>query len=184
MHRAWPANAVSATWCRRRITLPPPAAISANDYYKSQPLPRLNPDGTVSLAQQQPTTPSNRMSIGSPASLSSLDGATDLTLASSSGSTALATLPDTVQVTFTVPQYVGHYGQILKVVGALEELGAWAPEKVRSVQRVGDLGASEPGWCASCCTAGTLSHTPANTPHPHLTPRTHTPRTGTCNGVE
>lgn len=36
----------------------------------------------------------------------------------------------TVPVQFVVPEYLTHWGQVLKVVGSLEELGSWKVEKV------------------------------------------------------
>lgn len=39
--------------------------------------------------------------------------------------------PSTVPVQFVVPEYLTHWGQVLKVVGSLEELGNWKVEKVR-----------------------------------------------------
>lgn len=38
--------------------------------------------------------------------------------------------PGTVPVQFIVPEYLTHWGQVLKVVGSLEELGSWKVEKV------------------------------------------------------
>lgn len=39
--------------------------------------------------------------------------------------------PGKVPVQFVVPEYLTHWGQVLKVVGSLEELGSWRVEKVR-----------------------------------------------------
>lgn len=36
-----------------------------------------------------------------------------------------------VHVQFMVPEYVTHWGQGLKVVGSVDELGSWTPSKVR-----------------------------------------------------
>lgn len=36
-----------------------------------------------------------------------------------------------VNVQFVVPEYLTHWGQVLKVVGSMEELGNWKVEKVR-----------------------------------------------------
>lgn len=38
--------------------------------------------------------------------------------------------PGKVPVQFVVPEYLTHWGQVLKVVGSLEELGSWTVEKV------------------------------------------------------
>jgi len=38
--------------------------------------------------------------------------------------------PSKVPVQFVVPEYLTHWGQVLKVVGSLEELGNWKVEKV------------------------------------------------------
>jgi hypothetical protein len=48
--------------------------------------------------------------------------------------------PGTVPVRFEVPEYTTHWGQVLKVVGSLEELGSWKVEKVGAV-----------GWWAGWC---------------------------------
>jgi hypothetical protein len=40
--------------------------------------------------------------------------------------------PTKVNVQFVVPEYLTHWGQVLKVVGSMEELGNWKVEKVRS----------------------------------------------------
>jgi hypothetical protein len=51
--------------------------------------------------------------------------------ASSNGNlTTLSEPSDKVQVQFVVPEYVTHWGQKLKLVGSVEELGSWKPEKV------------------------------------------------------
>lgn len=44
-----------------------------------------------------------------------------------------STGPSTVPVQFVVPEYLTHWGQVLKVVGSLEELGNWKVEKVSRV---------------------------------------------------
>jgi hypothetical protein len=44
-----------------------------------------------------------------------------------------STVPSTVPVQFVVPEYLTHWGQVLKVVGSLEELGNWKVEKVSRV---------------------------------------------------
>ncbi len=118
---------------RPLATAAPSALSAAARYYRDKPTPRLNPDGTVvTLAPpaapappSAPTTPGgSREATPSPGSpLSSAD------LVPSSSS-SLEVAPDRVQVTFVVPEYVTSYGQVLKVVGALEELGAWSPDKV------------------------------------------------------
>lgn len=38
--------------------------------------------------------------------------------------------PAKVNVHFEVPEYLTHWGQVLKVVGSLDELGNWKVEKV------------------------------------------------------
>jgi hypothetical protein len=40
--------------------------------------------------------------------------------------------PTKVNVQFVVPEYLTHWGQVLKVVGSMDELGNWKVEKVRS----------------------------------------------------
>jgi hypothetical protein len=40
--------------------------------------------------------------------------------------------PSKVNVQFVVPEYLTHWGQVLKVVGSQDELGNWKVEKVRS----------------------------------------------------
>jgi alpha-amylase len=54
--------------------------------------------------------------------------ALDATAKSSQQSTALATTGEAVTTTFTT-HYETSYGQVLRIVGALEELGAWQPDK-------------------------------------------------------
>ena len=38
--------------------------------------------------------------------------------------------PTKVPVQFVVPEYLTHWGQVLKVVGSLDELGNWKVEQV------------------------------------------------------
>src|SRR5512147_707918 len=60
--------------------------------------------------------------------------------------------PGRVPVQFVVPEYLTHWGQVLKVVGSLEELGSWKVEKVGAP---GDRNASNrPTKCVRTSSAG------------------------------
>lgn len=145
-------------------------AMSAAEYYKSQPTPRLASDGSVvhvaddgpnaqgvAAAATPPSTPYRvwpTKRVSHPAGRVSPDFSWDsgndsdregdtgplaasearVARASGSGSGALAEAPEKVHVQFSVPQYCTSFGQVLKVVGALEELGAWVPEKAPAMR--------------------------------------------------
>lgn len=102
-------------------------ATSAAQYYAQQPLPHLNPDGSVS------TDDSHSHNSGKSVH-DTLDGVRNALIMPVKGPTALAQIPDKVQVHVKVDQYVTSYGQVLKVVGAVEELGNWSPDKAPTMQ--------------------------------------------------
>jgi hypothetical protein len=58
--------------------------------------------------------------------------------------------PSTVPVQFVVPEYLTHWGQVLKVVGSLEELGSWKVEKVSGLDTQKGFTWLTHGWCKGC----------------------------------
>ncbi|GBF92650.1 hypothetical protein Rsub_05019 [Raphidocelis subcapitata] len=75
----------------------------AAEHYAAQPLPRVLPDGSVGTLEARPGGQGGGALVG--------EGA------------------DRVSVKFAVPHFATSYGQILKVVGSLEELGGWCPDQ-------------------------------------------------------
>ncbi|KAI8466258.1 MAG: hypothetical protein J3K34DRAFT_395696 [Monoraphidium minutum] len=97
-------------------------AITAAEFYATQPLP--------TLAHGAHDAHDAREGTGEGEGEHAAAGAeTALVAPGPAGPTALAALPEHVDVQFVVPQYYTSYGQVLKVVGALEELGSWSPDK-------------------------------------------------------
>ncbi|KIZ02986.1 hypothetical protein MNEG_4974 [Monoraphidium neglectum] len=83
--------------------------------------------GVVSVAQQLPPLEDAAVEEERTETTSSSEHETALVAVEEV--TALAAPSDRVNVSFVVPQYVTSYGQVLKVVGAVDELGNWAPEQ-------------------------------------------------------
>ncbi|GBF99750.1 hypothetical protein Rsub_12525 [Raphidocelis subcapitata] len=110
---------------RRTALLPAPRASPdaeqrAASYYSGQPTPRLNGDGRV-----------GHEGNGTGGGAADAAASTALEPAAHAGG-ALAPIPERVPVQF-ITHYVTSYGQILKVVGDAEELGAWSPERAPSM---------------------------------------------------
>lgn len=140
-----PQRPGAMSWCGSRHARPAPPgiatrAISAAEYYASQPLPSINPDGSVNNGDgsiQPPLTELGPLAEDSGLMDHLIDSISDMLGSSSSmaeegddaglegggygsdveslalaaqadegASTALAEIPDKVQVQFVVPQYV------------------------------------------------------------------------------